>query len=154
VLTENNNLFAYARNMSPLRPPPENHISTKQPSEERIIRPLLSWLRAHILQQQHRRLVYRCIFCQILGMCSRRAEDEFQFLLHGARPEHKYHTTSPTHQHCLLGCGLGGECGLHQRMWESDFGAVDSAIPRSFQDSKEIRIFRVQNNTLERSLSD
>lgn len=38
-------------------------------------------------------------------------------------------------------------------MWESDFGAVDGAIASCFQNSKEIRIFRVQDNTLERYLS-
>jgi len=92
MLTENNNLLAHTRHMPSFRPPSKNHIPSKQASKKRIICALLPWLRAHVLQKQHRRLVYRRIFRQILGMCPRRAENELQFFLHGAWPEQEYHT--------------------------------------------------------------
>ena len=41
---------------------------------------------------------------------------------------------------------------IHQRMWKPDFGTVHSAISSSFHDSEVIRIFRIEDYTLERFL--
>jgi len=69
-------------------------------------------------------------------MCSCRSENEFEFLLYSAGAEKEYHTTIPILS-VYYSYSLEKELGkdLHQRMWESDLGTVNSAIPRSFQHS-------------------
>lgn len=41
---------------------------------------------------------------------------------------------------------------IHKCMWKSHFGSVNSPITSGFDDSKDVGIFWIENNTLECAL--
>ena len=93
-------------------------------------------------------------------MCFRCAEDKREFFADGSRSEEEYHAAgtkksairSENYRISRDDRKREWEEGIHQRMWKPDFGTIHSAIPSSFHDSKVIRIFRIENHTLERFL--